>query len=210
LLRGRSGEVFPVAHPDLSQEARRLSATFYAEWCLADTRPARRHIVTEIDADVRRPVRAHAFPAEFGGRIASSTSVTTARSRPIAPSSSAQRHARHSGGAGSSAICRVGSGRPSTRAGPCIRQSRSTRASTSIPVRTAEGRDRAHARELVAKYRRVEEAEKELGRVTAQGHDRSRRWTCITPDVALNNVDDVRASRLSAGSKCIIGRSYEC
>ncbi len=102
--------------------ARELSAFYYVEWCLADTRSrSAAHIVTSIDTVCGALFARNAFRAGFGTRVAFIDAVAAEPiddGRPVELHRT-ERHALRSAGDGVCASARAGRGGPrSMRSGP--------------------------------------------------------------------------------------------
>ena len=182
-------KIFRLRIRNLSQEQRRLSGTFYVEWCLADTRSrSSGHTVTEIDAVSGALFARNAFRAEFGSRIAF---VDTSADDRTFGGDRAGFIGRNGTLVGPAALqFRHLSGRVGAALDACGAVQAAITIDAGATVDTlfvlGEGRDPAHARALVAKYRRLEEAEQEFARLTALWHDRLQAIEVYTPDSALN------------------------
>jgi cyclic beta-1,2-glucan synthetase len=169
--------------------ARSLSAFYYVDWCLSDTRTrSAAHIVTSIDTVCGALFARNPFRATFGGRVAFID--TTARLRTMS-------------GDRSSFIGRNGtladplamefahlSGRVGAALDPCgAIQARLTvqpRETVELTFMLGEGTDEAAARALVRRFHEPGAVETALTQVTQLWDARLSTIEVETPDTALN------------------------
>ncbi len=169
--------------------SRELSAFYYVDWCLSDTRArAAAHVVTTIDTVCGALFARNTFRRDFGGRVA----FVDATSR-----------MRYVTGDRSSFVGRNGSladplamefvqlpGRVGALLDPCG----AVQATITVPARATvevtfllgEGTDEAAARTLVGKYHEPGVVDVELGRIIKRWDDRLRAVEVETPDSALD------------------------
>jgi cyclic beta-1,2-glucan synthetase len=174
---------------NLSTDTRRLTATFYVDWCLADNRSrSSSHIVTEIDSGCGALFARNAFRADLGSRRAFVD--TSADSRTFSGDRAA--FVGRNGTLAKPAALQFTDlpGRVGAALDGCgVVQARATLA-PGATVETifvlGEGSDATHARALVTKYRRVDVVEREFTAVTSLWRERLQTVEVQTPDAALN------------------------
>ena len=172
--------------------SRELSAFYYVDWCLSDTRVARGGACRDRDRHrLRRAVRAQPFRRGLRRtRGVRRRDVETAfRDRRPVELRRPQWNAWRTRWRWSSCSCRAVSG-------PLLDPCGAVQAKLTVPARETvevtfllgEGADEAAARTLVGKYHEQGVVDSELGRVIKRWNDRLRAVEVETPDSALDII----------------------
>ena len=170
-----------------SSEARRLSAFYYVEWCLADTRSrSARHIVTSVDPLSGALFAKNAFRADFGARVAF---VDTASAERWVTGDRAFFIGRNRSLEDPAALHFAQlSGRVGPGLDPCgaiqVRLTVKAGGTGEAIFVLGEGADEDAARTLIAKYRKAETAEAELQNIERLWKGRLAAVEVRTPDAA--------------------------
>src|SRR5260221_7502981 len=174
---------------NLSNEPRRLSAVYYADWCLGDTRSrSAGHIVTTVDPLSGALFARNAFRVDFGARVAfvdvSATQrwVTGDRASFIGRNRSLDDPAglqfTHLSG-------RVGPGMDACGAVQTRMALKPGETVDAIFV-MGEGADEESARALIVKYRETGAVDAEFQKITRRWDERLSAVEVRTPDAALD------------------------
>jgi cyclic beta-1,2-glucan synthetase len=174
---------------NLSDTPRRLSATCYVDWCLADNRSrSSGHIVTEVDPVSNALLARNVFRADFGQRIAFLD--TSAADRTFTGDRAAFIGRNGSLAAPSALQFAHLTGRVGAALDACgaVQTRFAVPAGQTIEVRfvLGEGSDRHHARELAGKYRQTAETERAFESITSFWRQGLERISVKTPDPALD------------------------
>jgi cyclic beta-1,2-glucan synthetase len=168
---------------------RELSAFYYVEWCLADTRSrSAAHIVTSIDTACGALFARNAFRAGFGGRIAFIDATTGSRSMTGDRSSFIGRNGTLADPLAMEFAYLPGC--VGATLDPCgaVQATMTIAPGQSVEVAfiLGEGEDEDAARALVAAYHERRAVDTALETVTALWNRRLESIEVETPDAALN------------------------
>lgn len=168
---------------------RELSAFYYVDWCLSDTRSrSAAHIVTSIDPVCGALFARNTFRANFGRRIAFVDAVAPTRSMTGDRSTFIGRNGTLSDPLAMEFVHLPG--RVGAALDPCgaVHSTASIRPGGSIEITfvLGEGADEEEARALVASYRSAGAVETALKAVTDLWNGRLANIEVDTPDLGLN------------------------
>ncbi len=174
---------------NLSDQPRRLSATFYAEWVVGATRDATSmHIVTEVDHDTGALLARNAFRTDFGSRVAF---VDVDRRPRTFTADRAEFIGRHGTIAAPAALGRVELSGATTEAhDPCaavqVKFDLEVGGATQVVFLLGEADGPEGARVMIKRYREQGRAASALGEIKARWDQLLATIQVRTPDPALD------------------------